>query len=243
MALRHKVRDAISLICRYVERHLARTEVKRRRFRRFQHRVFGLTENEWKVLETYCSCREALNVSMQRHAWLTSWCSRLQDGYHYLPEEDGARSGVAVAWEATHNEMVRQKERCDQTVSLLRKAERDLAHTPIYRGLSELTSQGARGPLSEDHFREQCAASGGCCGEIGGCCSSPRGVDPGFPIWFSHCTSECGCCLERNGVDPPVVNVPLLQELHFSLNPASDDIYSIWYMDALAWGIADFPEA
>lgn len=207
---------------------------KRQRFRRFQHRIFGLNERQWAALETYPPGVEALHIIVQRDGWLLNEAKRLKRMYSGLSTNNPASQDNRLAYLDICDEVKRNKAMCKQTVKIMQDAKRLILHTPIFRAL-----RSSRNELwfASPGLRSRCIESGGCCSRSCGCCYKPRTT--GICAWKngSHCTPACACCGKYNGLTRPIGNLESPRELTFDVNPDKTDVFSNIMMNNLVWNI------
>lgn len=165
MTLRHTIRDSLRPLCTLIEKTFRRT-IKAQKFRRLQHRLFGLTITEWRMLSVYLSCRETMGIGVQRQGWIREEISHLEDELARIEfsESDPAMVDLAIEWWEMCEEAVENMGFCDRTLGLLREAQRGLAHTPIYRGMYDTRKKKKGMWHLSPWLRARCAKAGGCCG-------------------------------------------------------------------------------
>lgn len=207
---------------------------KRQRFRRLQHRIFGLNERQWTALETYLACFEALHITVQRDGWLLKESTRLNRMSCVLSTNYPASQENHLAYLDMDDEMAQTREICVQTMKRMEDAKRRIRHTPIFRALR--SSQKNFWFMSPG-LRSRCIELGGCCSRGCGCCCKPRTW--GMYGWESgsHCTPACACCGEYNGLTRPIDNLEYPGQLSFDVNPDKADGFSNMMMNNVVWNI------
>lgn len=236
MPLRHTIRDSVRPLCIIIENTLRKTAAAQK-FRRLQHRLFGLTETEWRMLGVYLSCRQTMDVGVQRQGWISQEISRFEEELSRIEfDEDDSDSDsdpdmadLAIEWWEMCEEAVENMDFCDKTLGLLREAQRGLAHTPIYRGIYDTRKKKGMWHMSP-WLRARCAKAGGCCGRPCQCCRRER--DHLFKFWKGHCTAACRCCMEQSGVGVTVDDLDSMPGLDSGIGPGKEQV------EGLVWGPA-----
>ncbi|OJJ01811.1 hypothetical protein ASPVEDRAFT_28448 [Aspergillus versicolor CBS 583.65] len=234
MTLRHIIRDILRPLCILIENTLEKTPAAQK-LRRLQHRLFGLTVTEWRMLNIYLSCRETMDTGVQRQGWISAEITRLEEKLSGLEfnESDPEIVELAIEWWEMCEEGIENMDFCDQTLGLLREAQRGLAHTPVYRGLYDTRGKKGMGHWSS-WLRARCAKAGGCCGRPCQCCRRER--DHLFKMWRGHCTDACRCCMEHAGVDVSAGSLDCTPGLAFDIGPGKEHKEGRMLVKSLVWG-------
>lgn len=207
---------------------------RRQRFRRLQHRIFGLNTRQWAALETYLSGVEAAHIIVQRDGWLFNEAKRLKRMSFGLPANSPESQDNRLAYLDICDEVKQNRTMGHQTVKIMQDAKRLILHTPIFRALRD-----SRNELwfTSPGLQSRCIELGGCCSRGCGCCYKPRTT--GIYGWEkgSHCTPACACCGRYNGLIRPIDNLELPRELTFDVNPDKTDVFSNMMMNNLVWNI------
>ncbi|RDW60484.1 uncharacterized protein DSM5745_10942 [Aspergillus mulundensis] len=237
--LRHHVRNDLTPICKRLESRICSKD-RRQRFRRLQHRLFGLSEVELSSLEIYFTCWDTMREAVQRDEWLTRKLSMLKDKMQNSPDKDPAMTSLQAELDTVTQGILQNGMICESTTKLLRGVTPNFCDTPIYRAFRQTVLSDNW--LDSVQLRKLCADAGGCCGRDCGCCFKSRDSRYAGPLvggFHGHCTSACACCLEHAGVEKPANKLECLRELDFNLKPAKTDISGQRFINGLIWGIGD----
>lgn len=196
MQRRIRIRDAVTPYCVSIERQFP--PVLAQPFRRLQHLVFGLTEDEWKSLSTYFVHFEDLGITVQLENWLRRESQQLQDILIDKISRGESRPDLIHQYVDILHQRATNKEASNLAFNRWEATAGSLKGTPIYRGLSSNRSTSYW--WYTRWLNKQCAEAGGCCGRgCKCCCRKIRDLD--FGTWGGHCTPACSCCLDHLGVD------------------------------------------
>lgn len=211
-----------------------RDQNKRQRFRRLQHKIFGLNEREWEALETYICGIEAMHIIMQRDGWFRKDLERLADTSAGLSRDHPVFRETYMKFLDLRPKVVQNAGSWGLTVDMMKDAEHRIRHTPIFRALSYSREHIW---LTSRWFRLKCIELGGCCSRGCRCCFKPR--CPGMEDWEggSHCTPACACCGKYNGLTRPIDNLEYPRQLTFDVNPDKADGFSNMMMNNVVWNI------
>ncbi len=198
MHRRIRIRNAVTPYCVSIERQFPPLLVQP--FRRLQHLVFGLTEDEWNTLSMYFIHFEDLGVTVQLKTWLETESQRLKA---ILMDEisRGVQPGPGLLHQYT--DILHQRTIIHEASRLAFnkwKATADgLEGTAVFRGLR--TNRKLVYWWWAFWLNKQCAQAGGCCARGCKCCTRSKVRDLDFETWGGHCTPACSCCLHHLGVD------------------------------------------
>ncbi|KAL2843171.1 hypothetical protein BJY01DRAFT_248755 [Aspergillus pseudoustus] len=104
------------------------------KFRKLQHRVLGLTEQEWLALRTLLASYDALGVAVQRHTWFAEESTRLRV---LQSDATGIEQQVTLrhAQQSLYEEARENRQVMARTEASTLSAAEKLKHRPIYRAL------------------------------------------------------------------------------------------------------------
>jgi hypothetical protein len=242
-----------SAICKPIE---ARLESSGRwenaqKFRKLQHQLIGLTEDQWQYFSEYFRCEEVVHLVTQAH-------ERVLNAYNERrrPSPDGLAEMDRYKKQRGDLERSLRKYRDDIRAAegVMNLLKRKMGHTPLYRAMTS-RQRDLDGHL-RDWLQGRCAANGGCCARSCGCCEKLRGTTSSRGR-FGHCTLLCDCCARYKGYRLEVkayrsiypdglvprevkryLHMRLQYEGQVKLNPKeTKDTNSALLMDAYVWGL------
>jgi hypothetical protein len=234
MHRRIRVRDAVTPYCVSIERQFP--PILPQPFRRLQHLVFGLTQDEWDTLSTYFAHFEDLGVTVQLETWPEREFERLKG---ILIDEIGRGEPLAPDRVHQYADIIHQRAMNKQASRLTLdrwKAMADsLMGTAISRGLR--SNRGLPYWWYSRWLNKQCAQAGGCCGRGCKCCTSREVRDLDFRTWGGHCTPACSCCLQHLGVDGAIEQLASGREPRFDSREVRRNRFNRKMLNAYAFGL------
>lgn len=229
---RIRIRDALAPSCASMERKFLPIFFAQP-FRRLQHLVFGLTEDEWNILSMYFARFEDLGIAVQVETGLRREARQLKriliDELRrgQEPSPDLVHYYTDILYRRTMN-----KEALILAFHKWQETAEGLKDTAIYRGLS--SSREAPHWWYTHCLRKQCAEAGGCCGRNCKCCLSSV-PDRDFKTWGGHCTPACPCCLKQMGVDKAMDRLGGGREPRFDSKEGRKDQVNRKMLRCYAW--------
>ncbi|KAL2856147.1 hypothetical protein BJX68DRAFT_230044 [Aspergillus pseudodeflectus] len=200
-------------------------------FRKFQHKVFGLTDQEWDAFHTLLGSHEAMGIAVQRNRWFATNTAYFND-LERNGTSDEARDLAREAWQMYYFELKENRAVCEQIKQAIRAAEERVRHTPIYRAF--YCRRQNKFWFHDYLLLMRCIQSGGCCARVDcQCCLEDR--DPRFGVWQGHCTPACLCCTQYYNINEPIANLESPITLPYSLRPRAEDTVSHQMMDVMVW--------
>lgn len=234
MHRRIRIRDAVTPYCVFIERQFP--PILSQPFRRLQHLIFGLTEDEWNTLSTYLVHFEDLGVTVQLETGLKRETQRLKRilkdelSRGELPRPDLVQQYT----DAVHKRAMNQQ--ASRLAFDKWKATADgLRNTALSRGLSSNREMSYW--WYTRWLDKQCAQAGGCCGRGCKCCISKKVRDLDFRTWGGHCTPACPCCLQHLGVDRAIEQLGSGREPRFDSREVRKKRFNRKMMSAYAFGL------
>ncbi|KAL4908198.1 hypothetical protein BDW74DRAFT_174891 [Aspergillus multicolor] len=237
--LRHHIGNNLTPLCELLEAKI-RSKDREQRFRRLQHRLFGLSEVEVSSLEIYFTCWETMREAVQRDEWLTRRQATLRDKMQYSVDDGPTMTFLQAELGTVTQDIQRNEMICDSTTKLLRGVTPNFCHTPIYRTFRQTVLSDTC--LHSAQLQKLCAEARGCCRRACGCCFKPRESRHAGPLvggFHGHCTPACACCTEHAGEQKPANKVKSARELEINLKPAKTDTLGKRFINGLVWGIGD----
>ncbi|KAL3477401.1 hypothetical protein BJX99DRAFT_125611 [Aspergillus californicus] len=234
MSPRQKVRDKLQPLCVSIENKLERRKDGQRaqQFRQLQHRIFGLSDQEWINLKDYFDQYNKVGVISQGEAFLAKQHWRMQFTLLAAPTEiRDTMQNELLAYTENVYQMKEAKAASIKELENLATIRKKLEHTPVARALGR--HQAKKKWHLSDWAVSQCAQSGGCCAHQCGCCLKSRYYEYN-ETWRGHCTEACSCCLERLGVGR--VELESSRGVRFQPRPKRNDTASRMMMRAYVWG-------
>lgn len=213
------------------------------RFRRFEHRLFGLTEAEWEALETIFLMRELGNLTIQQSAWLEQECCRIEQ---LLMEQDTSSEDQEPAdIPELRSEFYRLCQERGKAQDIMGKVwarygagVAKIKHTPTGRAQSGPRPRLRKKKDSPRWATSRCIEAGGCCARSCQCCFKLRHSNPRVNIFkWAHCTPACSCCLQFMGVDKPIGLPTESRKLPFDIRSRDPDSLGAKKMDSGIWGL------
>ncbi|CEL04872.1 hypothetical protein ASPCAL05996 [Aspergillus calidoustus] len=81
-------------------------------FRKFQHKVFGLTDQEWDAFHTLLGSHDAMSIVVQRNRWFATNAAYFKD-LERNGTSDEARDLAREAWQMYYFELKENRAVCE----------------------------------------------------------------------------------------------------------------------------------